>query len=305
MKIAVMGAGAVGCYFGGMLARAGHAVSMVGRGAHVQVMQREGLLLDTLHFTERVAVRASTDTACVADAELVLLCVKSINTETAAASISPHLAQDALVLSLQNGVDNAQRLTSVILQQVLPCVVYVAVEMVAPGHVKHRGRGELVLPAGTPGQRLAPTLQKAGIPVQLSDNVVGEQWAKLIVNCAYNALSGIAQLPFGPLLQGEGVSALMQDIVDECLAVAAAQAIEVPGDPHAALRKTGSQSGQYSSLAQDLARGRLTEVDHLNGYVARLGQTLGVNTPINRSLQVLVKLMEGRDVKAAVLARDS
>lgn len=295
MKIAVMGAGAVGCYFGGMLARAGHVVSLVGRGTHVQAIQREGLLLDTLHFRERVAMLASTDTAVVADAELVLLCVKSTDTETAAASIAPHLAQNALVLSLQNGVDNAQRLASLIPQPVLPTVVYVAVEMVAPGHVKHRGRGELVLPAGAQGHRLAPTLQMAGIPVQLSDNVAGEQWAKLTVNCAYNALSGIAQLPFGPLLQGEGVPALMQAIVDECLAVAAAQAIEVPGDPREALRKTGNQSEQYSSLAQDLARGRPTEVDHLNGHVARLGQAHGVNTPINRTLQVLVKLMERRN----------
>ena len=152
-RFAVIGAGAVGCYFGGMLARAGHVVSLVGRGAHVQAMQREGLLLDTLQFSEHVPVYASTDTAAIADSELVLLCVKSNDTEAAATGIAPHLAPDTLVLSLQNGVDNAQRLAASLVQPVLPAVVYVAVEMVAPGHVKHRGRGELVLPAGAPGER--------------------------------------------------------------------------------------------------------------------------------------------------------
>ena len=303
MKIAVLGAGAVGCYFGGMLARAGHEVWLVGREPHVRAMQRDGLLLDTLHFSERVAVHASTEVSAVEDANVVLFCVKSTDTETAAASMAPYLAQEAQVLSLQNGVDNAQRLAAVVPQTVLPAVVYVAVEMIAPGHVKHRGRGELVLPAGAQGERLAAWLRPAGIPVQLSDNVAGAQWAKLIVNCAYNALSGIAQLPFGPLLQHEGVPALMQEIVDECLAVAAAHGIRVPGDPREALRKTGSQSGQYSSLAQDLARCRPTEVDHLNGYVAQLGQALGVNTPVNRSLQVLVKLIERRAVGMGSLSR--
>ena len=294
MKIAVMGAGSVGCYFGGMLARGGHDVTLIGRAAHVQAIRRDGLLLDTQTFREHVRVRAESDACAVRGAELVLFCVKSIDTGSAAASIAPHLAEGAVVLSLQNGVDNAQRLESVLRQRVLPAVVYVATEMIAPGHVKHHGRGEIVIADSALGQRLAALFQPAGIPLHLSGNVTGAQWAKLIVNCAYNPLSAIARLPFGPLLQGAGVTAVMRDVVEECLAVADAAHIEVPGDPWEALRRTGSQSGQYSSMAQDLARGRLTEIDHLNGYVVRVGQTLGVPTPVNRSLQVLVKLLEGR-----------
>ena len=294
MKIAVMGAGSVGCYFGGMLARAGHDVTLIARAAHVQAIRRDGLLLDTQTFHEYVQVRAESDAGAVKDAELVLFCVKSIDTDSAAASISKHLAEDAVVLSLQNGVDNARRLKSVLHQQVLPTVVYVATEMVAAGHVKHHGRGELVIPESSLGERLAALFQPAGIPLYLSDNVTGAQWAKLIVNCAFNPLSAIAQLPFGPLLQGAGVEAVMRDVVAECLAVAGAAHIQVPGDPWEALRRTGSQSGQYASMAQDLARGKLTEIDHLNGYVVQLGQALGVLTPVNRSLQVLVKLLERR-----------
>ena len=300
MKIAVMGAGSVGCYFGGMLARGGHDVTLIGRAAHVQAIRRDGLLLDTQTFREHVRVRAESDAPAVKDAKLVLFCVKSIDTDSAAASIAPHLAEDAVVLSMQNGVGNAQRLESVLRQQVLPAVVYVATEMNAPGHVKHHGRGELVIPDSALGHRLAALFRPAGIPLHLSDNVTGAQWAKLIVNCAYNPLSAIAQLPFGPLLQGAGVQDVMRDVVEECLAVASAAHIEVPGDPWEALRRTGSQSGQYASMAQDLARGKLTEIDHLNGYVVTLGQALGVPTPVNRSLQVLVKLLERRGQTTAV-----
>ena len=294
MKIAVMGAGSVGCYFGGMLARAGHEVTLIARAVHVQAICRDGLLLDSRSFREHVRVRAASEAGSVKHAELVLFCVKSIDTDTAAASVAPHLSGGATVLSLQNGIDNAQRLQSVMRQQVLPTVVYVATEMVAPGHVKHRGRGELVMPACAEGQRFAALFRPAGIPVHLSNNLAGAQWSKLIVNCAYNALSAIPQVPFGPLLEGHGVLAVMRDVVEECLAVASAADIRVPGDPWEALRRTGTQAGQYSSMAQDLARGRRTEIDHLNGYVARLGQTLGVPTPVNRTLQVLVKLLERR-----------
>ena len=304
MKIAVMGAGSVGCYFGGMLARAGHDVFLIARAVPVQAIRRDGLLLDTQTFREHVQVRAESDAGAVKDAELVLFCVKLIDTGSAEARMAPHLAEGAVVLSLQNGVDNAQRLESVLRQRVLPAVVYVATQMIAPGHGKHQGRGELVLPDSALGQRLAALFRPAGIPLQLSDNMTGAHWAKLIVNCAYNPLSAIAQLPFGPLLQGAGVEAVMRDVVEECLAVAGAAHIQVPRDPWEALRRTGSQSGQYASMAQGLARGKRTEIDPLNGHVVRLGQALGVPTPVNRSLQVLVKLLERRGQEVDAIHSD-
>ena len=125
------------------------------------------------------------------------------------------------------------------------------------------------------------------MPVQVSDNIAGAQWAKLVVNCAYNALSAVTQLPYGALVQGEGVAGVMRDAVQECLAVARAAGIQVPGDSWAAVQLTGRMVGQYSSMAQDLARGRPSEIDHLNGYVVRRGEALGVATPVNRVLQTL------------------
>src|SRR5580692_4326740 len=135
MKIAVMGAGAVGCYYGGMLARAGHDVVLIGRPQHVEAIERQGLRLETQTFDERIRVAASTEASAVRGAQLVLFCVKSTDTETGAASIRPYLAPDALVLSLQNGVENAEQLRTLLPQEVAAAAVYVGVEMAGPGHV--------------------------------------------------------------------------------------------------------------------------------------------------------------------------
>ncbi|MED5618974.1 ketopantoate reductase family protein [Ideonella sp. BN130291] len=293
MNVAVMGAGAVGCYYGGMLARAGHEVCVVGRQAHVEAIRQHGLRLDTQTFDEHVTMQASTDARGVSGAELVLFCVKSTDTETAGLEIQPHLAPDALVLSLQNGVDNAERLQAVLGRPVLPAVVYVATEMAGPGHVKHHGRGELVIGPSARSDELVATFGAAGVPLQVSGNVAGALWAKLILNCAYNALSAITQLPYGRLVQGVGVEAVMRDVVAECLAVARASGVDVPGDVWAAVERIAhTMPTQLSSTAQDLARGRPSEIDHLNGLVLRKGQALGVPTPANRVLHTLVKLME-------------
>ena len=295
MKIAVMGAGAVGCYYGGMLARAGHNVVLIGRPQHVEAIERQGLRLETQTFDERIRVCASTEASATQGAQLVLFCVKSTDTESGAAAIKPHLAPDALVLSLQNGVDNADRLRALLPQEVIAAVVYIGVEMAGPGHVKHHGRGELVIEPSKAGDDLARALIVAGVPTDISDNVRGALWAKLILNCAYNALSAITQLPYGRLVKGEGITAVMRDVVDECVAVAKADDVTIPGDVDAAVRKIAETvPGQYSSTAQDLARGKRSEIDHLNGLIVRRGEALGVATPANRLLHAIVKLIESK-----------
>jgi 2-dehydropantoate 2-reductase len=135
----------------------------------------------------------------------------------------------------------------------------------------------------------------AGIPTEISDNVRGALWLKLIINCAYNALSAISQRRYGEVVQGPGVAQVMRDVVDECLAVARADGVAVSGDAHAAVRKiVETMPSQYSSTAQDLARGKQTEIDYLNGLVVRRGDALGIATPANRVLWALVKLLESK-----------
>jgi 2-dehydropantoate 2-reductase len=293
-KIGVMGAGAVGCYYGAMLARAGHDVTLIARPQHVDAIRRAGLRLETKTFDERVRLQASTDPRALRGAELVLFCVKSQDTEAAGKALAPHV-EEATVLSLQNGVDNPERLAAVLGREVIPGVVYVAVEMAGPGHVRHHGRAELAIGRARASEDIVAAFRAAGVPVEISDNVAGVLWAKLIVNCAYNALSAITQLPYGRLVQGAGIPAVMRDIVEECLAVARAAGVEVAGDMHkAAERIAQTMPGQYSSTAQDLARGKPTEIEHLNGVVVRKGEALGVPTPVNRVLLALVKLLEAK-----------
>src|SRR5688500_9979879 len=294
-RVAVMGAGAVGCYYGGMLARAGHEVTLIARAQHVEAVRRSGLRMETKAFDANVPMQASTEASGARGAKLVLFSVKSTDTERAGAALAPHLAPDAAVLSLQNGVDNAERLAATLGREVVPAVVYVAVEMAGPGHVRHHGRGELVIGPAAASARIAAAFGAAGVPVEVSDNVIGALWAKLIVNCAYNALSAITQLPYGRLVQGDSIPAVMRDVVDECLAVARAAGVNVPGDMHQAVpRIAETMPAQFSSTAQDLARGKPTEIDHLNGLVVRKGQAFGVPTPANRLLVALVKLLQAK-----------
>lgn len=297
MKFAVMGAGAVGCYFGGLLARAGHDVVLVARAAHAEAMQREGLLLDTRTFRERVRVQASTRPDAVQGAQCVLFCVKSTDTESAGLAMAPHLAEGATMLSLQNGVDNAERLAAVLQRPVLPVVVYVATAMAGPGHVRHFGRSELVIAPSDASEQLAQTFTASGIPMEVSDNVAGALWAKLVLNCIYNPLSAITGLSYGDIVGAQGIDVprMMDDIVGECLAVARASGIVLPeGTAEAVLPLAASMPGQVSSTAQDLARGRRTEIDHLNGFIVRRGEALGIPTPANRLLHTLVRLLEVR-----------
>lgn len=294
LSVAVIGAGAVGCFYGGMLARAGNAVTLIGRAQHVQVFERDGLRMQTLSFDEQVPVAASTEAAAVAGADVVLFAVKSTDTESAGEQMRPHLKPGALVLCLQNGVDNAERLRRVLPGvEVAAAVVYVATEMAGPGHLRHHGRGELVIEPAPGSEALAQALIAAGVPTDLSDNVRGALWVKLILNCAYNALCALGKLPYGPLVQRPGVREVMADVVAECRAVAAADGVTLPGDVDLAVRRIAdTMPTQHSSTAQDLKRGKPTEIDHLNGYVMHRGAALGVPTPANRVLWTLVKLAE-------------
>ncbi len=294
MKIAVMGAGAVGSYYGGLLARAGQAVTLIGRPAHVAVLRRQGLRLQTASFDEYIALDADTEPEAVAGANWVLLCVKSNDTEAAAAAMAPHLNDGALVLSLQNGIDNAERLRSLLpRQRVAPVLVYAAVELAGAGHLRHHGRGELVMGCGPDSAAIAATFKGAGVPVQVLDDLRGALWSKLVVNCAYNALSAISRLPYGRMIEGPGIEQTMREAVTECLAVARAEGVELPADSWQSVRALAdAMPTQRSSTAQDLARGRRSEIDHLNGHVVRRGETLGVPTPVNRALHGLVRLLE-------------
>lgn len=295
MKIAVMGAGAVGCYYGGLLARSGHAVTLIGRPVHVEAIQRNGLRLQTADTDLHVPLTASTEPNAVRDAEMVLCCVKTADTAAAAAAMVPFLSPDAVIVSLQNGIENRELLRATLPHEVIPAAVYVATAMAGDGHVRHHGGGQLVIGQSPHSDAVTAAFAGAGVPVEISGNIEGVLWTKLIVNCAYNALSAITALPYGQLVRHDGIEQVLRDVVDECLAVATKAGIVPVGDVREGVARIPRiMAEQTSSTAQDLQRGRRSEIDYLNGCIVRKGEALGVPTPANRLLQTLVKIFETR-----------
>jgi len=297
----VVGAGAVGGYFGGMLARAGAPVVMVGRPAFVEAVKKNGLFLDTVQFQESVCVEASTEINSIRAAEIVLFCVKTTDNAATARAIAPLLASGALVVSLQNGVDNVEQIRAAAGIEALPAVVYVAASVPEPGRVKHVGRGDLVIgPRNSKTERFAGLFERAHVPCRISENIVGELWTKLTWNCALNAISALGKAKYGQIAASEDARKAVENIVKELLAVAHAANIQLPGledftaAMSGALKVAAQMSGAFSSTAQDLNRGKLTEIDSLNGYIARRAAELGVPAPLNQALYTLVKLAEGR-----------
>ena len=290
-RIAVVGAGAVGCYFGGMLKMAGAPVTFIGRERQVEALRAKGLTLESVHFTKTLPVEASTEMSSTSGAAVVLFSVKTTDTEEAARSLAPHLSRGALVVSLQNGVDNIARIRAAAGIDALPAVVYVGAEVTEPARVKHTARGDLILGSHP---ELARLFERAEVPVRQSENIEGDLWMKLIQNCAYNALSALGRAEYGRLVRSALSRAVMRDVVEEVVAVGRASGVRFPEmDLVAATWKLGEgMEHTTSSTAQDVARGKRTEIDSLNGYVSRLGEEIGVPTPVNRTLHALVKLLE-------------
>ena len=291
-KVAVVGAGAVGSFYGAMLARAGQRVVLIGRPQHVEAIQSNGLKLDMAGRVETLRTEASAELAAVQDADLVLFCVKSTDTDTVASELAPLLEPHAVVLSLQNGVENAATIARHVLQTVVPAVVYVATAMAGPGTVRHLGRGDLVIGALNADARHDPAITgvlqdlvalfgSAGVKVTISNDVMLELWSKLMVNCAYNAISALAHAPYARLSAQLEVREIQHAIVREVVALAQAEGIGLQLEPslEAMERIAMAMPAQFSSTAQDMARRKPSEIDHLNGFIARRGRELGVAVP--------------------------
>jgi len=234
---------------------------------------------------------------------LVLICVKSTDTVTVIHRIASELPHYAIVMSLQNGVENAALVASALPNPVIPALVYVAAEIARPGYVKHHGRGELVIGTMPPPRLgnapetladIAALFASAQVPVQISQDVMVDLWSKLLINCVFNAISGLAQTSYGKLAAVQAIQTTQVALVREVIAVALADGTRL--DEATAMQAvatiTKTMAGQKSSTAQDMARSKPSEIDHLNGFVVRRGQALGVSTPVNQALYALVKLVE-------------
>ena len=301
-KIYVLGAGAVGCYFGGMLARMKEDVILIARPARAQAINEMGLEMDCRSFNECVKVKASSDLSLLADADLVLLTVKSPDTEKIIRDVASILPKHAVILSMQNGIANVDIASALIPNPVYPAVVYVAADMINHQTMKHHGRGELVV--GSLEQMtnhdqenlssICALFESASVPCVIAVQIKRDMWLKFLVNCSYNAISGIGQIAYGEMVRVPEIVQQIESITQEFLKIASLEGVEISeseGREANALIAT-TMTTQKSSTAQDLARGKKTEIDYLNGYIVKLANKHGVEVPFNQSVHALVKMLE-------------
>ena len=285
-----------------MLARAGQDVALIGRSERAQAINELGLEMDCKSFQEVMRIKASDDLSALGDADLVLLSVKSLDTEKTIQEIASILPSHAVILSLQNGVTNVDIATKWISNPVYAAVVYVATGMIGQRTMKHHGRGELYVGSLQPAKdqdqenlaAICTLFEGADVPCSIAQHIEKDMWLKFLVNCSYNAISGIGQIAYGEMVLIPEIVKQIEYITEEFLAIATAEGVLISEAEAAEVNAliASTMVTQRSSTAQDLARGKKTEIDFLNGYIVELGKKYGVPVPYNESIYALVKMLE-------------
>ncbi|HLZ29059.1 MAG TPA: 2-dehydropantoate 2-reductase [Chloroflexota bacterium] len=299
MRVAVVGAGGVGSVFGGRLAAAGHEVWLIHRRREVvAALRRDGLHLESLNGdVERIPLLATDSTAEVGEVDLILILTKSIDTRAAAEAARSMLGDATTAVTLQNGLGNLEIMADALgSERVLLGMTYAGAVLVGPGHVRHTAIGKSFLgePSGQHSDRaayLARTLSEAGMPTEATDRLWEMVWGKLVINAAMNATCGLTGASGEAALRSEAACTLVGLVAEETAAVAAALGISLPyPDAAARVRQHCRDVGPSKpSMLQDMERGRPTEIDAINGAIVREGVRLGVPTPLNQALLLLVK----------------
>ena len=301
MRILVLGAGAVGGYFGARLAEGGHDVTFVARGENLDALRQGGLTVRLAERTLRLApVHAVGDPAHASRPDLVLVCVKSYDTAAAAAALRPAVGPETIVLSLQNGIENEAVLASELgLPPLLIAFTRIGVALVAPATIAYSGRGTIVFgePCGreTPrARRVADALAAANVPCQLHADVLVPTWEKLAWNAGFNAVTTLTQSSVAEVLAQPASRDLVVAAMEEVDAVATALGIRVRRTrTEAVLAESVSGLPDFeTSMLQDYRRGRRLEHDALNGAVVRAAARAGVPVPVNRLVLALLARLD-------------
>jgi 2-dehydropantoate 2-reductase len=301
VRVLVLGSGAVGGYFGARLAEGGHDVTLVARGANLEALRRDGLVLQLGDETRRLpGIRAVAHPADAPAPDLVLVCVKSSDTATAGAALRGVIGPETIVLSLQNGVENEAILAHTLgLPPLLVGLTFIGVELVAPGTVHYTGRGEILFgePDGRESaraRRLADALAVAGVPHQLRRDVLVVAWEKLAWNAAFNAVTALTGATVGAVLALPPTRELIRATMIETDAVATASGIAVRRHRiERVLQESADEMPAFAtSMLQDLRRRRRLEHDALNGAVVRAAARCGVAAPLNGMLLALLARLD-------------
>ena len=289
MRVLVVGAGGVGGFFGARLARAGVAVTFLARGPHLDAIQRDGLRVRSVTDGEwTVKVDATGDPRGLAPADVVLFCVKSFDTETAAAAILPAIGPETAVVSLQNGVDNEDALARALGPgHAVGGVAWVFAAIEAPGVIVHRLGGRLAF--GELDRRSSPRLERlraaftsAGVAAEVPTDITRVLWEKYLLICAQAGMTALTRAPIGVIRSVPESWRMYRRLVEELAALAQASGVHLAPDVVDSVVRDASalDPAVYSSLHHDLTQGRRLELEALHGHAVRLGERLGVPTPM-------------------------
>ena len=303
MKIAVLGAGALGCAIGSTLTQGGHETWLVDRwAAHVDAMHSDGLQVDDDNGSRRVTVRATTQAAEVGAVDLVVVLVKSFHTDSAMRGSLDLVGPDTLVLSLQNGLGHEDVLAEIVgRERVLAGKTYVGGVLRGPGHIQSGVSGKLTYVGELDGQltrrvqSIAEAFNASGLTTTVSDNILGTMWDKLLINVATGALTGITNLTYGQLYEEPILKKTALAAVAEAMAVAKAAGVKLSmtdAEQAWTLAAEGLSPAFKTSMLQSLENGSVTEIDFINGAVVRWGDRLDVPTPVNSTLVACIKGIE-------------
>jgi len=311
MKIAIVGSGGVGGYFGARLAASGQDVTFIARGSHLQALQKEGLkvhsALGDLHLPD---VKATNDTDVVGPVDVIMIAVKLWATEEAAAAAKPMIGPNTVAVSFQNGVVAVDTLLPILgKEHVMGGVANIAALIEGPGVIRHNGNmanlffGELDGKPSARSQALQVACKIANVQAELVGDINRAIWEKFVRLVTLSALTSLTRMPVGPIRSDPDTRSLMQQVMEEVVAVGRAKGVKFDADLIAdqMSKVDGYPATMVASMCGDLRRGNRLELPWLSGMVAKLGKELGVPTPANQFVYAALKLhANGRPAEAQI-----
>lgn len=301
MRIAVVGSGAMGSLFGAFLAESGNDVTLIDVWrAHIDAINKHGLKVFGVSGERVVKIKATTSHSEVGLVDLIILFVKSYDTERAIKDSLPMIGDKTIVLTCQNGVGNAEKIGEMIgIEHVICGSTLQGATLIRPGEIFHAGKGITYIGEldGSISERIKKVetiFNDAGIQTKISKNICGMIWSKVLLNAGINPFGALTRLKNGELLEVPGMLELMIQAVNEGKEVASALGIKLEiEDPVRALTDLCKATAKNkNSMLQDIERGRRTEIDVINGAIVEYGKKVGIKTPVNELLTTLIRGLE-------------
>ncbi|MFQ6073683.1 MAG: ketopantoate reductase family protein [Candidatus Bathyarchaeia archaeon] len=291
-KVFVLGAGAIGSTYGALLSRR-NDVTLIGRKAHVDAINKNGLTL-TGDVNGRFSVKAETTIKEIPSDTLILLTTKAYDAAGAVTGIKPLLRKDTVILVLQNGLGIKETVEKVVegKAEVVRGLVTLAAEFFEPGKISF-WQGETILESTQTSERIAQVFNESGLKTKISDEMKEEIWKKLIVNCVANPLTAILQARNNEIMV-DSLKKVRHRIIQECIAVGRAEGIRLESDLEECIERKIAGYTNYSSMCQDIMKHKKTEIDFLNAKIVELGRKHDISTPVNEALADLIRFLEAR-----------